>query len=136
MNLFQRKNKKSKTINEDFVSENAKKITNEDVEKVVNLSDKIKSKLESNSKFDHYIEEGKIMLSLIKDFWKKEYTSIPWYAMTAIVFSFLYLLNPMDLSPDYIPFIGYIDDVAVFSFALSLVNKDLDAYKKWKKENE
>ena len=42
----------------------------------------------------------------------------------------------MDLSPDYIPFVGYVDDVTVLSFALTLVKKDLTAYKKWKELKE
>ncbi|MGB1003722.1 MAG: YkvA family protein [Salibacteraceae bacterium] len=134
MGIFKRKNRKKQEINEEFIAENAKKVTDEDVEKVVLESDKIWSKFQKNGRFEKYLAEGKIMLSLIKDFWKKDYTNIPWYAMTAIVFSLLYVLNPMDLSPDYIPFIGYIDDVTVFSFALTLVNKDLNAYKNWKKE--
>jgi len=128
--IFRRKRKQK--INEDFVTENAEKIGQEDVEKVVRESSKIKSKLETNNRFEKYIDEGKVMLSLIKDYWKKDYTKIPWYALTAIVFTLLYVLNPMDLSPDYIPFVGYIDDVSVFSFALTLVNKDLSAYKEWK----
>ncbi|UTW67025.1 DUF1232 domain-containing protein [bacterium SCSIO 12643] len=128
--IFRRKRKQK--INEEFVTENAEKIGKEDVEKVVRESSKIKSKLETNSRFEKFIDEGKTMLSLIKDYWKKDYTKIPWYALTAIVFTLLYVLNPMDLSPDYIPFVGYIDDVSVFSFALTLVNKDLTAYKEWK----
>lgn len=128
--IFRRKRKQK--INEEFVTENAEKIGKEDVEKVIRESSKIKSKLETNSRFEKFIDEGKTMLSLIKDYWKKDYTKIPWYALTAIVFTLLYVLNPMDLSPDYIPFVGYIDDVSVFSFALTLVNKDLTAYKEWK----
>ncbi len=134
MNIFKRRKKKFQKINENFVSDNAKNITKEDVEKVVKQSSKIWSKFQ-NGKFEEYLEEGKTMLSLIKDFWKKEYTQIPWYAMTAIVFALLYVLNPLDLAPDYIPIIGYVDDVTVFSFALTLVNKDLKAYRHWKKEN-
>ena len=134
--IFKRRSKKNQKINEDFVTENAEKISDDDVEKVVRESSKIRSKLEANSRFERFIDEGKIMLSLIKDYWKKDYTKIPWYALAAIVFTLLYVLNPMDLSPDYIPFIGYVDDVSVFSFALTLVGKDLTAYKDWKDQQE
>jgi uncharacterized membrane protein YkvA (DUF1232 family) len=135
MKLFNFRKSKKTPINEEYVSSNAEKITQEDVEKVFNQSSKIKSKLESNGRFKQFLEEGKVMLSLIKDYWKKDYTQIPWYAITAIVFALLYVLNPLDLAPDYIPIIGYIDDATVFSFALTLVSKDLTAYRNWK-ENE
>ncbi|MFT4753436.1 MAG: uncharacterized membrane protein YkvA (DUF1232 family) [Salibacteraceae bacterium] len=135
MGLFGKKNRGKSSINEEYISEEAKKVTYEDVEKVVKQSSKIWSKLHT-VKFDSYLEDGKIMLSLIKDFWKKDYTSIPWYALTAIVFSLLYVLNPMDLSPDFIPIVGYLDDVTVLSFALTLVKKDLSAYKTWKSKTD
>ncbi len=132
MKFFRFKKSKKGSIDTDYVSANAEKITPEDVEKVIKQSSKIKSKLESNSRFKKFLGEGKVMLSLIKDYWKKDYTEIPWYALTAIVFALLYVLNPLDLSPDYIPVIGYIDDATVFSFALTLVSKDLTAYRNWK----
>jgi uncharacterized membrane protein YkvA (DUF1232 family) len=36
------------------------------------------------------------------------------------------------LVPDFIPFIGYLDDVAVFSFVLKMIGEDLEDYKAWK----
>lgn len=132
--IFKRRKNKDK-VDEQFIEDNARKIKPEDVEKVFEEADKITEKMEKNSKFDQLISEAKVMLGLINDYRKKEYVSIPWYAVTAIVFSLLYVLNPLDLSPDYIPFVGYLDDVTVFTFALSMVKKDLNAYKEWKAEN-
>jgi uncharacterized membrane protein YkvA (DUF1232 family) len=37
-----------------------------------------------------------------------------------IVVSVLYLLNPIDLIPDFIPFFGYLDDFVVISLLLNL----------------
>lgn len=135
MSIFNWKKSKKTRVNEEFVKENASHIHEEDVEKVIANEAKINSKMANSSKFEKLLSDGKLMLSLVKDYWKKTYTDIPWYAMTAIVFSLLYVLNPLDLSPDYIPIVGYIDDVTVFSFALTMVNKDLSAYKEWKERN-
>ena len=46
----------------------------------------------------------------------------------------LYVLNPIDIIPDFIPFIGRIDDALVLKFCLKLIEKDLSKYKKWKNE--
>ncbi len=133
MKLFGRKKKKPQ-INQEFIKEHASEIHEEDVEKVVSNSKEIKAKMAKNKKFKRFLNDGKTMLSLLKDYWKKNYTETPWYAIASMVFTLLYVLNPLDLSPDYIPIVGYIDDVTVFSFALTLVNKDLVTYKKWKSE--
>lgn len=132
MLFFKKRKTQFSKINADFVKRNATKVTQDDVQKVIHQSEKIRSKLIGNVRFEKFLAEGKIMLSLIRDYWRKEYTSIPWYAITAIVFTLLYVLNPMDLVPDYLPFIGYVDDATVFSFALTLVSKDLSTYKTWK----
>jgi len=36
------------------------------------------------------------------------------------VFSILYLLSPLDLIPDFIPFFGYIDDIIIVPLLLNL----------------
>ena len=130
--MFSFRKRKKQKINKEYVTDNAAHITEEDIGKAFKESSSIKSKLEANSRFDKFLVDTKIMLSLIKDYWRKDYTAIPWYAVSAIVFSLLYVLNPLDLAPDYIPFLGYMDDVTVLSFAVTLVRKDLTAYEDWK----
>jgi uncharacterized membrane protein YkvA (DUF1232 family) len=44
----------------------------------------------------------------------------------------LYVFNPFDLMPDLLPLIGQLDDVAVMSACLMLVEQDLVKYRVWK----
>jgi uncharacterized membrane protein YkvA (DUF1232 family) len=44
----------------------------------------------------------------------------------------LYVLNPLDLIPDFLPLVGQIDDAAVVAACLLMVRQDLHKYKKWK----
>jgi uncharacterized membrane protein YkvA (DUF1232 family) len=37
-----------------------------------------------------------------------------------VLFSFIYLLSPIDLIPDFIPFFGYVDDLIVVPLLLNL----------------
>lgn len=76
------------------------------------------------------------MVALVDSYVKKEYTDIPLGTIVSIVAALLYVLSPVDLIPDFIPVIGYLDDVAVVLFVLGLgVDKDLDKYCKWQEEN-
>ena len=43
------------------------------------------------------------------------------------VLSIIYLLSPIDLIPDFIPFFGYIDDIVVVPLLLNLAIKLLPA---------
>lgn len=46
---------------------------------------------------------------------------VPWYAKALAVFIAGYALSPIDLIPDFIPVIGYLDEVILLPLALMLV---------------
>ena len=53
------------------------------------------------------------MISLVRNYMKKEYTDIPIGTVIAIISALIYFVSPMDIVPDSIPVIGYFDDAAV-----------------------
>lgn len=76
------------------------------------------------------------MVELVDSYVKKEYRDIPVGTIISMVAALIYLLSPVDLIPDVIPVIGYIDDVAVVLLILNLgVDKDLKKYRVWKENN-
>ena len=54
---------------------------------------------------------------------------VPWYAKMAAIAVAAYALSPIDLIPDFIPVIGYLDDLVIVPlgilFAVKLVPADL-----------
>ncbi len=117
---------------EEFVKEGAKKITEKDIEKVVVKSDEIKRKFYSRGPLKRFVEDGRLLIAFVKDYWAKNYRRVPYGIIAAIVFTLIYVFNPLDLVPDVLPLIGQIDDAAVVAACLLLVEGDLLAYKKWK----
>jgi len=53
--------------------------------------------------------------------------------IVTIVAAILYLIWVMDVIPDFIPVVGYLDDIAVISAAASMCARDLERFAKWKK---
>lgn len=121
-------------INRRFVEKRASKITEADVKKAVDESDAVRKKFEHVGPLGRYVEDVKLLLSIVKDYWTGDYRAIPWWAISAIVFTLLYVVSPVDLIPDFIPVIGYLDDAAVVSVCMMLVEQELQTYKKWKIE--
>lgn len=126
--------KKLKKIDEEYVSDEITKIKEDDVEVAMSNQEAIVDKIVNSSILKKYTELVRVMFGMLKDYRKGIYTSVPWYTIAAIAFSFLYVLNPFDLVPDFIPGIGYIDDLAVFSFGLKFIESDLHQYLDWKLE--
>ena len=117
---------------EEFVKEGAQKVTDKDVEKVVTRSEEIKKKFSAKGPLARFIEDGQLLIAIVKDYWSGAYRQIPYGAIASIVFTLIYVLNPFDLVPDMLPLIGQVDDVAVMGACLILVEQDLHKYKDWK----
>jgi len=117
--------------NQEFVKEGAQKVTEKDIEKVVNKSEEIKKKFVGRS-LGRFIEDAQLLIALVKDYWFGKYRQVPYGGVAAIVFTLIYIFNPLDLVPDVLPFIGEVDDAAVMAACLILVEQDLYNYKNWK----
>jgi uncharacterized membrane protein YkvA (DUF1232 family) len=53
------------------------------------------------------------------------------------IFTFLiiYVLSPIDLIPDFLVGIGFLDDLTIAFFAISKLFKEVDKYLEWEKQN-
>ena len=107
-------------------------ILNADIEHILHEEDKLKEKLKDSSHLERFAKDLWLFMSLIKDYYQGNYRQIPYKALSAGIVGLLYTLNPIDLIPDFIPFIGHIDDALVLTFCLKLVEKDLQKYQLWK----
>lgn len=118
-----------------FTKKNDKdKALDSNLKYLIGKEGKLKEKLEDNSYLEPFSEDLMLFMSLIKDYYKGDYRKIPFRTLSAGVVGAIYTLNPIDLIPDSIPFIGYIDDALVLKFCLKQARKDLQKYKSWKQE--
>ena len=118
--------------NEEFVKEGAQSVTEKDVENVINKSEEIKKRFSVKGPLARFIQDGQLLIAIVKDYWSGAYRQVPYGAIASIVFTLIYVLNPFDLMPDALPLIGQLDDVAVMGACLMLVEQDLQKYKAWK----
>jgi uncharacterized membrane protein YkvA (DUF1232 family) len=118
-----------------IITKEAQKVTPQDVEKVLNKSEEIRRQFESEGPLRKFIDDFKLLIAAVKDYWHGKYRRIPYWTIAAIVVSLLYILNPLDLIPDFIPGLGQVDDAAVVAACLLLVRKDLHKYRIWKIDN-
>jgi len=75
------------------------------------------------------------MYQLVESYIKKEYRDIPVTSIISILAALIYVVSPIDLIPDFIPIVGYLDDAAVVTLVISLgVGHDLEKYKSWQNQ--
>jgi uncharacterized membrane protein YkvA (DUF1232 family) len=63
------------------------------------------------------------------------YTVIPWKTVVLAIAGVIYFVNPFDLAFDYLPLIGYLDDITVVGFVMNSVRKDIDRFLDWERTN-
>ena len=124
-----------KKPDEEFVKEGAEKVTPKDIEIVAEKSEEINKRFSSKGPLKRFIEDGKVLSALIKDWRAGKYRQALYGTIAAAAFALLYVLNPFDIVPDVLPFIGAVDDAAVLGACLMLVERDLRQYRGWK-ENQ
>jgi uncharacterized membrane protein YkvA (DUF1232 family) len=77
-----------------------------------------------------------LLLRLIQAYVRREYTEIPAKSLVLIVAALIYFVNPLDILPDTIPGVGFIDDAAVVAFVIRQLKVDLDKYRAWEIAHE
>jgi uncharacterized membrane protein YkvA (DUF1232 family) len=71
------------------------------------------------------------MLRLVRAYARGDYRNIPRDAFLTIVAAVSYLVDPFDLIPDEVPFLGFVDDSTVIGFAVSRTRGALDDFMRW-----
>ncbi|WP_249199436.1 YkvA family protein [Photobacterium sp. GJ3] len=118
------------------LEKSSKKVTDKDIERVLEKEQDIEEKVQKNGSLRQYFNVVKSMYSLVKAYWKGEYREIPWFTIAAIVTALLYVFNPLDVLPDVIPFLGLTDDALILAVCLKLVQQDLEDFERWRSEKE
>ena len=70
-------------------------------------------------------------LRLLRAYAKGEYSQIPWPSLVLIGAAVLYFLSPIDVIPDFLVGLGYVDDAAVVAFVMKAVATVLDDFRQW-----
>jgi uncharacterized membrane protein YkvA (DUF1232 family) len=124
-----------KKPDEEFIKEGAEKVTPNDIQTVAERSEEINKKFSARGPLKRFIEDGKVLTALIKDWRSGKYRQALYGTIAAVVFGLIYVFNPLDLVPDVLPFLGAVDDATVIGALLILVERDLKKYRSWK-ENQ
>jgi uncharacterized membrane protein YkvA (DUF1232 family) len=108
----------------------------EDEDKLEKFLDKLEHKLKKVPVGGEILSMLPVMVSMLRSYFKKEYKALPIGTMIALISALLYWVTPIDVFPDALPVVGYVDDATVIAACLKLINDDLKDYTEWKEKNK
>ncbi len=114
----------------------ADRVRRDDVADLLNRQRAIEEKVRSSGKLRRFSTDIRLMFSMLGDYWQGNYREVPWKSIAAIAGALIYVLNPLDLIPDLLLGIGFLDDAGVVAACLAFVESDLLRYAAWKERAE
>jgi uncharacterized membrane protein YkvA (DUF1232 family) len=83
--------------------------------------------------FAEVLDDLRTMIRLVTAYARGDYREIPPNTLVLVVAALIYVVMPLDLIPDYIPFVGLTDDVAVVRWVVRRVHEELDQFRRWER---
>lgn len=104
-------------------------------ERVRKLLEAGKEKLDELSKSDAdkktFVSQIQMIIKMVKTHISGEYRSFSIQSILLLVFALIYFITPLDLLPDFIPGLGFTDDISIVLFILKSLESDIDEFREW-----
>lgn len=103
---------------------------------LMKLLDDLKVKVGANSHVFKTVQgELHTVQRLLKAWMDGRYISLPWKTLVIMVGAALYIVNPLDLFPDFL-LGGLLDDLSLLTYVLARIKGDLDEFRAWEGKQE
>ena len=100
-------------------------------EKMDELLAGFESKLKLVPRVGHRLADIPVMVAMLRSYVRREYTKVPLDTILLAVAAVLYVVNPLDVVPDVLAGLGYLDDATALGIVLNAIHSDVVDFKKW-----
>lgn len=71
------------------------------------------------------------LFRMIRAYLEGEYRDVTWANLVLIVAAIVYFITPVDLIPDFLAALGYVDDAAIIAWTLQKVAGEIEPFLEW-----
>ncbi|MEX2512469.1 MAG: YkvA family protein [Cyclobacteriaceae bacterium] len=105
-------------------------------QKVRKLVDKVSRKwkeVSQNPAFAEVKYQLEVFIRMMRSHLNKKYSGLSNRTLGLLVLGLFYFALPLDFVPDFIPFIGYVDDITVLLAIFKSIQSDIALFLEWEK---
>lgn len=95
------------------------------------VANKLTSKDSGDNKFKQVFDVGRTLVRLVRNYVSGEYRQIDTGTIVSALGVLLYTLSPVDLVPDFIPVVGFLDDLALISWFIEKFQGEILRFREW-----
>ncbi|SHJ25504.1 Uncharacterized membrane protein YkvA, DUF1232 family [Hymenobacter daecheongensis DSM 21074] len=97
------------------------------------VAEKLADKKSSKGAFGQLIELALTLVRLVQAYITGAYRQIETGTVVSGVAVLLYVLSPIDLVPDFIPVLGFLDDFSLISWFITKFQGEISRFQEWEK---
>lgn len=94
-------------------------------------ADKLASKDSKDNKFKQLFDVASTLVRLVRNYISGDYREVATGTIISGFAVLLYVLSPIDLIPDFIPVLGFLDDLSLISWFLGKFHGEITKYREW-----
>ncbi|GAC1385839.1 MAG: hypothetical protein NVS3B25_24480 [Hymenobacter sp.] len=96
-------------------------------------ADKLADKESKTNKFRQLFDVALTLVRLVRSYVSGEYRDIATSTIVSGLAVLLYVLSPIDLIPDFIPVVGFLDDLSLVSWFVGKFHGEITKFRDWEK---
>jgi uncharacterized membrane protein YkvA (DUF1232 family) len=77
-----------------------------------------------------------VLTRMVRAWARRDYRGVPWKTLTYAVGALLYFVNPLDVIPDALAGLGFVDDIAVLAAVANALQRDIAKFTEWEATHE
>lgn len=99
-------------------------------EKLERFLDKAEAKTErEQGRILSFIQDLQLLIRFIRAYMSGEYRKIPWRVIIMVLIALIYFVNPLDIVPDFLGTLGFLDDATVIGLVINAIREELEEFK-------
>jgi len=99
------------------------------------VANKLASKESGNNKFKQVFDVARTLVRLVRNYISGSYREVETGTIVSGLAVLLYTLSPIDLVPDFVPVVGFLDDLALISWFVEKFQGEISRFREWEKTN-
>jgi len=95
------------------------------------IADALKKADRQRGRLSKVWDEINGLFRLVRAWVRRDYKSVPWESVVLALGAIVYFLSPIDLIPDFILGLGYLDDAAFVAWVVQSIRGDIKEFLAW-----